>query len=61
MKEYTLTYTVEITDILHPDDRVTEDDIMNLDHRMLANLIRNMLHVDHVNVSDLKVFITGKN
>ena len=59
MKEYTLTYTAEITDIIPNKDGVREENIMAITPEHLANIIKQMLHVDNVLVSDLKVFITG--
>jgi hypothetical protein len=61
MKEYTLTYTVEITDIIYPDDTITEEDIMSITPQELAEAFKQITDVDHVSVSDLKVFITHDN
>ena len=59
MKEYTLTYTAEITDVIPDKDKVREEDIMAITPEHLATIIKQMLNVDNVLVSDLKVFITG--
>ena len=58
MKEYTLTYTVEITDIIQSDGDITEEDVMSITSDELAEAVKDLTGVDHVAVSDLKVFVT---
>lgn len=58
MKEYTLTYTVEITDIIQSDGDITEEDVMSITSDELAEAVKDLTGADHVTVSDLKVFVT---
>lgn len=59
MKEYTVIYTVEITDIIPPEMDITEEQIMSVTPEIIASNIKRELGSDNVVVSDLKVFITG--
>ena len=61
MKEYTVTYTAKITDIIPPEAGWKEEQIMALTPEIMANTLRAIILADNVVVSDLKVFNTGDN
>lgn len=51
MKEYTITYKADITEIVKSDQ-----DLKDNDPHMIANWIGSKLGVDDVHVYDVKVF-----
>lgn len=59
MKEYTVTYTAKITDIIPPESGWKEEQVMSLTPEIMANTLKAIINCDNVLVSDLKVFITG--
>lgn len=54
MKEYTIIYTVEITEVLKTDEPF-ENYIYDSENA-IANWVGSKLNVDDVHVKDLKVF-----
>ena len=50
MKEYTIVYTAEITEV------VVAEELADIDKEQLAAWIESKLKVDDVHVKDLKVF-----
>jgi len=59
MKEYTVTFTVEITDIIPAEHDYQEKEVMAITPNDIADAIKQNFHCDNAVVSDLKVFITG--
>ena len=53
MKEYTLTYTVDITEVIKPTEEIREGFD---DKNAIANWIGAKLNVDDVHVKNVKVF-----
>ena len=51
MKEYTLTYTAEITEVIKSDAPLYDND-----KNAIANWIGSKLNVDDVHVKNVKVF-----
>jgi len=56
MKEYTLTYTAEITEVIKSDAPLYDKDKNAFVKNAIANWIGSKLDVDDVHVKDIKVF-----
>ena len=57
MKEYTIVYTVEITEVLKTDEPL--ENYVYSDKNDIANWVGSKLNADDVHVKDLKVFPRG--